>query len=139
MPSDKPTANGACGTDNFPIPSIRVWDVLRRSSGAKGQGLFLIMGASPHTPSLGYKNGVVQGESSCGGHSLCEHVPTDKVIASVACGTGTFPIPSIRVWCVFRRSGGQGMCEHVLTDKPTASIACGTDRLRNPANRVQKA
>ena len=42
------------------------------------------MGLRP-IPPLYYKNGIVREERLCGGHNMCEHVLTDKLIAGFAC------------------------------------------------------
>ena len=44
-------------------------------------------GGAPIPPLLGNRNGVVRGESTCGGQRLCEHLLPGKAIASAAYGT----------------------------------------------------
>ena len=61
--SGKLTGNVACGNSKLHRSIIRVWQ-------------------SPHTPSLGYINGVVWEESAYGGHKMGKHVLWEKLLAS---------------------------------------------------------
>ncbi len=54
------------------------------------------MGAELPYP-LYYENGVVREEKLCGGHSLCEHALTGKMIAGGVWGNARFYRPHNRV------------------------------------------
>ena len=83
----------------------------------EGQGLFLDMGRSPIPPHLGMRMRQRRWVL-CGGHSLCEHVPSDKLTSSFACDS--------------QRTGA-----HALSDKPVSGVACGIDRFLRPIIRMR--
>ena len=130
--SDKMIGSAVCGDSRFHILINRVW-----KSGACGSGRIhiLINRVRPLTDwltaaragqtastflSFGYcpPQEVLRtayGDSPCGGHKLCEHALSGKMIGSDACKAGRFHNPIIRVW---------------------KSAAYGDSRLYIPSNRV---
>ena len=126
--------SGACRNGRFLIPDNRV----RRG---------------PHTPSLYYSKGLVRQESMFGGHIMREHLLSDWLASSTACGDGKFLIPGNRVRCgphtpllyynkgfVRQESmfGGHIMRELLLSGRLASNGACRNGRFLIPGNRVRR-
>ena len=72
---------------------------MREISGRKGQGLFLAMGASPHTPTTG-KRGMDE-KDLCGAQRMGKHTFYGKLADNIARGAEGFCISFIRIQELF--------------------------------------
>lgn len=149
VPSDKLTANGACGIGRFRHPINRVPrfigsdEIKKQSQFLKIHSIILYINnkicflkirlSSENTTAAFFAKLCYNWKQSFRrrAHTICAgHVPSGRLAFSFVCGTGSFCHSAIRV------SPSAGVCEHVPADKLTFSFACRAGRFRVPINRV---
>ena len=124
--SDKLTSSGVCRFDSPDHSSIRVFSPQER--GRLGTNYASMRHLTNQFPAP--RAAPTDSAIPPFGCALLrrEHVLSDELISSTACGFDSLHRSPIRVW--------HSLCEHLLSDKPTFSAACGASKFRRPIIRV---